>query len=160
MALEQLGTVLTAYELIKKAAITLKHLPKNEAIQEARQQLIDAQDIALEANGKMVALQKEKDELEARVKELEDISKEVERYELQLLGGTVSALVLKSEYRKHSGEKHMLCPDCEAANRISYLSKGRYDGGYTLSCSRCGEKGDVFEHAPRLPPSPGSGYIV
>lgn len=163
MVLEELAGFEAAVGAIQKTIDILNGIsknPKNEAVQKAQQQIIEVQRFVMQSNQQMVTLQKERNELEARVRELENFSEELERYELRILGESVSAYVLKKECRKHNGEEHLLCPDCAAESKTSFLSKGRYDGGYTLTCSRCGEKGNVFEHAPRLPPSPASGYIV
>ena len=159
MVLEELAGFNAAVGAIQKTINILNSLSKNsknEAIQEAQQQIIEVQRFVMQSTQQTVTLQKEKNELEAKVKELEDVSEKLERCELRSLGGTFSTLVLKE-----GGDEHLLCPTCGAGRKISYLVKREYQGGYTLKCSLCGREGDVHETSREyLPGYRDRGHIL
>ena len=147
MVLEHVGTVATAYGVIKQVATVFKELPQSEAIVEAQRQLIEAQSLVLKDQETMHSLREDKAALQAEVRQLRDVSNRLKKYELHLVEDTVAAYV--------SGQ-FLLCADCAERNAMSYLAKDKFYGGYTLKCSSCGEKGtvhteDVRRNTPRRP---------
>ena len=114
-----------------------------DALIELQDQIIAAQQGALEAQGRELAMSEEIHELKERVAEMEIWDAEKERYELKEVVPGQFVYAVREEVRG-SEPPHMLCANCYNHDQKSILQTEIRNPGHheVLFCQRCG--GDLF----------------
>ena len=143
-------TINSAIASAKALAVTLSALSKLKLdhetlvrINDALQQVADVQQQLFSTNEQLFTLQKERDELQQRLKSSTDWEKEKAAY--KLMETSAGAFIWESV---EASPKHYVCPVCFADRKLIPLNKR---GEYVLGCPAC-NKTYQLDKPPPTPP--------
>jgi hypothetical protein len=145
-----LAALKSAFDLAKGLKDIDDAARRNAAVIELQQKILDAQQSQAELAEKANALEQE-------LQRLKSWEADKSRYQLKSLAPGVVAFTLRDDMRAPDEPLHLICANCCAAGRKSYLQQpisGQYYDQY--KCNGCGEELPVNKGTP---PSRSDDYV-